>query len=263
MVKIKYFNYIQANIHISLTKIKEYKINTISAIIVQIFFYITRILFLGVFASNFGEVINWSIKDFMLYFILVNFIIVFSSIIIYHPLLKNNILKGQLNVYLIRPINRFFCYNFHNLSGVGFNMSIFNIVASIFIINYYNIELTFSITAPALIILLILLYITIKVFVESINFWSLGLSQTAYKLVSTADKTLEVNPGKLFENVHSNFLYTIPLFLVATLLMPTLKGEFTSPHSIQITILISTICILAILTAINWHFGLKKYEAFG
>ena len=102
----------------------------------------------------------------------------FVGIIDWKYTLKQQITKGMLNDYLVKPKNIFFMWVFTRQNERALLQFLLNL-KGIFIISFF-IDFKFSFMFFLIYFLIIILYYLIRVFSNSINFFSFGLASFVY-----------------------------------------------------------------------------------
>jgi len=261
----KELEYMKAGFFITMKKISEYKANTYSALLAQIFYYITQILILYIISDNFGDVIGWNFYDFIFFFLLFDLVETIAGFFIWGiDSFRKVIQRGELNAYLNKPINRFIAYNFRIFSAGGTPMLFIGLLAFIFAIIFLDIKLYNIFFGIIIATLIIIFQIFNRKFAESINFWNFGIAMIFRRLIFEG-QMLSVNyPADFFKSKIIRTAFSIvPLFFISSLLLPTLRNKEVWSLELQLILLISLNLFFIIITFVNWHYGLKKYEAYG
>jgi ABC-type uncharacterized transport system permease subunit len=242
----------------------EYKTNFWSAIIIQLFFLGTYVLFLDVFSRNFGDIIGWSTIDFVFFLILVDTVWVLSGIFFWRKSLFFGIKNGLLNNYLLRPINPFVGFNLSSLDFGGMVMFLMNLIFIVYYILSQNIKLLNLSMGVFLIIVVVLCMLLFIWFIESLNFFYKGLSQGIEPIIGSLADISNKYPYQYFKFFgYKLWLLFFPAFFVSSLIMPAIKGDFVFNWEVQLLVLLGFIFFYSLFTYLGWKFGLKRYEAFG
>ena len=78
------------------------------------------------------------------------------------------------------------------------------------------------------------------------------------------EDNLQFYSGKFFQETKLKYVLNIfPMYFIALLLVPIWSNNITSEVYFQFALLIILTIITFIILMINWHYGLKRYEAFG
>ncbi len=258
-------DYFKTNLVLTCKALFEYKANFYVSIFEQFWYYITYFVFFVVVSDNFSSVVNWSFADFLLFALIIDFIHVGFGLFFWNFDLQSSIVRGDLNSNIIRPINPLVSYSFFRLSkGAIFfiisNFLVFPIFILYFGYEFHNIFLSFII---GLLIYLDLIFM--GMFVVSISFFSFGLADFLGEVVGAGIHQISKNyPFQFFERTAFKVvLLGIPLFFTSSLLMPLLKGVDVWNMKLQLMILFCTLIFFLMGSLLSWHYGLKKYEAFG
>ena len=258
-------NYIKTGMFLTWKKMLEYKANTYSAILAQIIYFVSQFLVLFVISSNFGDVIGWSFLDFVFYLLLFDFVETIAGFFIWgRSDLKSMIVKGELNCYINRPLNKFICFNASIFSAGGTIMLFITSIFLVFFILFFNVELYNILFGIFIAFLIIIFHIVLRKFVESINFFNFGVSYFLRETVYRSQRIFTNYPAKFFQGGFFRIIFMIiPLFFVSSLLLPVLRNKEVWNLNLQIFILVSLIIVFGFGIFIFWKFGLKKYEAYG
>jgi ABC-type uncharacterized transport system permease subunit len=127
---IRGLDYFKVQLYLLFKQFMEYKLNAISGIFEQLFYFLSFFFFFSVFTSNFSDVISWSFADYLLFALLTDLILVINGLFIWGSPLKRIITNGLLNQYLVRPVNVWFAYQTSYLSTAA----VVFILANLFIL---------------------------------------------------------------------------------------------------------------------------------
>lgn len=262
---LKNINYLLVNLKIGWQKLIEYKMNLYIASFEQTFYYLGYFVFFFVISNNFSDIINWTLRDFLLFMMLVDIVHVIGSLFHWKMDLKDAITTGDLNLYLTKPLNGFIGYTFSNLPSSTYIFLITNLIALPIIILYFNIQLHNIFASTLIFIGILFATFSFYFFINSINFHSYGLKYIISNLADIGTYELSKNyPHQFFKRTSFKFfLFVLPMFFVSSLLVPMLRDYPILNINLQIIILIFVILFFSCCTWINWHLGLKKYEAYG
>jgi len=245
-------------------KLVEYKTNFLMVFFVQIIHMIVYWLMMIFLFDNFSDLGNWAFEEFVLFFILNDFLIVFSGIFIWKSWIANSIIKGDFNNYLNKPINPYLFFFFLNMN---FDSIVYGIVASFLyfgVLVFYGVSLVNVFLGSGLLFLVFIFFVVIYEFFYSLDWILLGLTNKVWKPYSSFNEIFRMYPGKFFENFKFRiFLFMSPLFFVATLVVPIFRGIEVVYFFEQVCFLVTFSLFLVGLTFFVWKYGLKRYEAFG
>ena len=257
-------DYIKVNLFLMWRTVMEYKTNFWSSIIIQVFFLGTYVLFFEAMTRNFGDIIGWNIWDFLLFLVLVDTIWVLSGVVFWSKSLFHSIISGELNNYLMRPINIFLGFNFSRLDIGGLVMFAMNFVYILYYIVSQDVSLfslALGVFIMSLIVLVLLLFIW---FVESLNFFYKGLSMGINEIIGNFVGIAQNYPYQYFKSFeYKLLLFFFPIFFVSSLVIPIFKGDSISNIGLQLSILGGFIVFYSFFTFLFWKLGIRRYEAFG
>jgi ABC-type uncharacterized transport system permease subunit len=255
----RYLDFFLVNLSLMKQHLKEYKVNFYSAISVLVFYTSFTYFFLFVISNSFGDVIGWSYFDFILYSIYTRIIHQTSGIFTWGKNISHSLLHGEFNQHLVRPLNIMPKYFFSNLTSVGFTYFISSLIELSIILIYFNHSISFYVIF-VLFILSLIEFLFFEV-VESFGFYGKKLDHEIKKFLRPFYNILHRFPFNYFKAFSlKNIFLLFSSVLVVLLLFP---HEFSFSiiflWSFILLYLLTLVCILLF----NWHYGLKKYEAFG
>lgn len=258
--------YIKEMLIIKFKTLIEYKTNLVMAFINNLFRIFTQSIFLFVIAINFNDFINWSFKEYLFFIIISNLIYRYFGLLFFTTILKRYLISGNLNISLIRPINSFLQYllRFIPIQAI-FPATIYLIALIIYLVYYfeYSIIINFFMLIPFLFIGGIFSILIIR-YLESFAFF-IKESSFLLKSYNSTSTIFQIHPAKIFDGSKIKFIsLMIPNVYFGFYATQFLFGHITN---IYLMVLFLSLIIFNILFGfgifINWHYGLKKYEAFG
>ena len=245
---------------IAMKENKEYKAQFWSVLLFDIILVFVILLFFEFYGKLVFEILNWSLLDF---FILFCFQLLAGKFYWMHNLrfLSQRILQGELNLYLVRPINTFFLTSIKFISGSNIITGVILLIItifSVFIGNYQNMIYSF--------IILILGSIYFLIFIDFLYSFAFFIKDSKF-LVEIFNHELNMNiqhyTPKLFERTSFKWIaFLLPSAIYGFFAVEALKNEFTLLLFFLPYIIISFF-IMFFGIIVMWHYGLKKYEAFG
>jgi len=245
--------------YLSKQKMKEYKIDFFSMMFFDFFLLTTYMISYFVIGGLVFSFLHWNIGDFFLLFCFT----LLAWKILWVWGLRNfafKLLKGNINVYLLRPINIYFSasvegINFQNLiSGLGlFIIAIIYIIYSKIYIHYL---LAFFIFIFGCTFLMVFVN-----FLESFAF-IFKKNEFLQNIFVMSDEVVSIYTPKTFESSSFRILfYLFPAafgyFMVEVLNNRLEQFYYYLPYLILIFIFLSFGIYLL------WYYGLKNYEGFG
>jgi len=257
----KYLEVFFTRLKLGLTEMKEYPSNNIAGLISNFSLMGTYIIFYFVFAEIIlFKSLNWEKYDFIVLFML---LLTYALFLRFFSLsdFQNQLLRGELNNYLVRPINPYSIASTKNLRGsIILNFLIF-LGLTIFVLiygNYSNYIFAFIIGSLG--------FITHTLIINNIFSLSFFMKKgdifydLYYKQYFT---TIESYTPKMFENtLLKHIVYLTPASFIGFFIIEVLKGRFELVLQYLLPFIFLTIVSLLLLI-VQWHYGLKKYEAFG
>ena len=259
------FDYIKSFLMIYLKSVLEYKNNLIFFYLANFAFIFTITTFILGLTTIFEGLFYWSFKEFFFY-------IVFMEIIVFmfHPLadeyLKDMLIKGELNTYLCRPVSTFLQYMMHSSNFSAFCVLIFYVPLLVFFLIFihtdfeiFNLFLVviFGITGG-------LFYLCIIIFLNIFSFFIKEI-RLLVRPFRRAEQIFYMYPATFFQDRFiSKFVLFLPVAYFGAFSTEFFFGYITLERLIELFCYqLILILILIILSSINWHYGLKRYEAFG
>lgn len=253
----KHIDIFITKVQIALKENTEYKINLWSAIITNIIYFSVIMIFYTAISPLLEEILGWTIIDFSLYLSMGLLLGKFQGIFTL-KFLQRVLLKGDFNSILCKPVNSFFYFSTQFRGMILVTLSIFIMINFILILLYYNLSFLF------------LFYFLFSIVYTSL-FFSLFMS-TAFFMKENSlflniprqlnNRIKEFTP-KAFENYSfANLIYILPTASTSFILVEFLR-ENLEYLDIILKIVFPSFIVIVFGTYIMWHFGLKKYEAYG
>jgi ABC-type uncharacterized transport system permease subunit len=241
----------------------EYKPNFYAVVLTQIVFGI-KFVFGYLVIDNFQDVIGWDFLDYSIFLYAASTTVIIMGTLYFSPKLDLMIPRGELNQYLIKPGNRFLVRYMSRITS----MPIFFIMDQVLILpfilyfaNYTFLSLVLFFTS---LLFLGIGLLFLMLFLDSLNFYWLGVERPFSNAVNSTRNVLSVYPAKFFQgNDYKYFFMILPTFFVATLSVPLLQNNSIENLGFQLQFISIFLLIVISGTLLNWHFGLKKYEAYG
>ena len=252
--------FIYENFILALRKIKEYKFNCFLELIGQII-YLGSFLILYLTIINNFNILDLKPLEFLFYILLIDLFVSFLGIIEWKYPLRKQIILGTLNEFLTRPKNIFLMWVFTYQNERALIQFLVNLIG-IIILSFF-IDFKFSFMFFLIYFLVSILYYLIRVFSNSVNFFSFGLASFLYtNFFSKVSTMFKIYTSGYFKKLKYQFLlFIFPLFYFGEMYLEILKlGVFTN-YSL-VFYLIFTIFIFSFSIFLLWKYGLKRYEAF-
>lgn len=241
---------------------KEFKMNTIFQIFNQVVYFFVYYLFFDVLSSVVVG-LEYSKLELFVYLILIDMCVTFWGMFDWGKPLKRDIPTGKLNLYVCRPLNPFYLYQFSRLNSNAFIQHMTAWIILISILYFSTINLEISLLSISLFLLVLFYYGLIRVFCNVIAFFNFALSDILYHNVFRAgSSSFKQYPAQFFEFFpYKRFLIIFPMYFMGALFF-----EYALFEQFEMSLLISLIVLNIVtlsITIILWKFGLKKYEAYG
>ena len=233
---------------------KEYKINLWNIILIDLFLTLTYFLFYKIYGNLILEILDWEFYDFMILFFLT---LTLSKIKHFFSLkfLLIDLLTGNFNSYLTKPVNTFIFQNLKSLKGAGIVAFVFGIFISFyFLLNMENLLLVFS-----LFLFAFLFEWVLNNFLWSFSFFM--KNSFLWELFFFTQNEAERMTPKVFDKFYFNFFMIFPTIVGSFWIIEISKGRFYPLDYLHYVFILFLIFIVG--TIFNWKYGLKRYEAFG
>jgi len=258
-------DYIKENFILVWKVLIEFKSNLYSSLFLQFFYYFNKYLFFYVLFSSVGDIIGWELIDYLILILIIDLLYSFIEFFNSNGNFSDYLLSGDLNLVTSKPQGIFFKFFFGNLRSSAILFLITSFIALIILFFQINFSLGNLILSIFIFILLVLLHLSISFFISSLAFLSKNLDSQFSNIYWTISNEVSNYPSQFFKNLKFRFIfYIFSGFFVSSLLIPLLRGyDFFINPFYQLGIILSLIVFFSLITFLNWHFGLKKYEAFG
>lgn len=253
-------DYIKTKISLAIVENKEYKANFYSVLLIDIVITIVYVFFYQILGELIFGIIGWELKDYIMFWIAI--MIPSKSRYIFSLLLfKGIILSGKLNNYLTKPIKPFLLAGFDITSGAAVISTFIFFIIYWFLV-FYN-SYNYVIYGFLVLLLGTLSYISLINFFLSFLFFSKGIDVIFNLFHNEIIFLNEKFTPKLFDkSFFSSFFYLLPSAIYGYFVIEVLKGNFEL-FLFYLPFFIGSIIFMILITIILWHYGLKKYEAFG
>ncbi len=246
----------------ALKQLKEYKIDFYMGLVTNIIVSLSYVLFYLVFDNLSGGILDWEYYDFILFF----FMSFFTSLLLRFFWVRSMVIllnNGNLNMVLSKPVNTFFFVIIKDLRGsiifFTFFLGLITILLSITNTSYSNYILAYSIALIGFLIQAIFLNV-----IFSMAFLTKGLVKYLFSIYyHNLNTAVETYTPKFFEETNLKYLaYMFPVSFIDYFFIEILKGNTTEVLLyLPYFLLFGIICLMILI--LQWHYGLKKYEAFG
>ncbi len=256
----KYVDYIKEQSLLGLKTIKEYKTNSYLMILLDVVTFGVMMLTYMILMRTLPEVFIWDLYDFFLFY---GITLMLWKLMWMHTLRQFNatLLSGELNIYRTKPFNVYFL-----TTSKWINVSFANQISNIFLYGIIlGIFLTQEYSNLLLIhLLLIIGFIYFVVFFIFINSMFFFMKKNDFgRFLHTIEGVLYDFTPKIFENMKlGNILLLFPAAISSYFIIEIANNRFdVYLHYLPYALLVFLFLLLSII--IMWHYGLKKYEAFG
>ena len=246
----------------------QYKLSFLTELLGVVLGYIGNIIIYGIMFKSFHDLNGWSFWQIMFVYTYAMVAVNISNIFFSHFIqVDNEVISGEFDKYLIRPIGSFKYYLISKFNVSQF-VSIF-IGVAIFVKSAVQISFTYDfINVCKLIICLtgsVLINSACMVIVGAIAFWT-KKSQEIYDSILWPAQYLTFLPLSIFPKViRWSFTYIIPLaflsFYTASMFLEMENGNVNIKAYGMSTLFVGVIFFL--ISYFIWEVGVKKYEGSG
>ena len=260
----KYLEFFNAWIYRELSIMKEYKINTYSSLISNIFKISSLFIFLYIIESNFEELLNWGRIE-IIFFSLFSFSIYYLIGVFSHSnALRKVLLNGKFNVYLIRPVNIFYQHFFLSAKLRRVVSGLVPLIILIFYLIIYSdiiwkrffIGLIFSLYTGLFNLALYKTFESTAFFLKNNAFiWdNFEQIQDIYRSF----------PEPIFTGILKNIAIFIPFVYYSSYVTEYVFGYIDLNQLIVLGFYATILTLIFVgVIFVLWPSGLKKYEAYG
>jgi hypothetical protein len=258
-----YLNVLKESSIIGWKAILEYKANMYASLIVELSMLLS-LLFGYVFLGNFGDLIGWDFIDYLVFIYFIGLQYQIHGAYHWPNTLHTQIPEGRLNNILHKPKSTFFLNYFSNIDGDVITFFILDLILILpFVLIFAKFTFISLILAYVISTILGIFLLMLYLFIDSFNLYFLKSSKPFEELVDqTRDMQANI-PGIFFSKTKLKLVFMlVSMYYVSTLVVPIFQGKAVEDFGFQIVYVILSTVILFTLTLINWHFGLKKYEAY-
>jgi ABC-type uncharacterized transport system permease subunit len=258
-------DYFRENIIIAWKTLLEYKFNFIFSFMEHYIYVFAHFILFFVLIENFGSELGWSMQDFVIFFILTELAYIFAGLFVWKDWLYIYLKNGDFNTFLFRPQNPYVAFFFSNLNEYAILLIMMDVFVYSAIIFIFQIEVVNLLASSIIFFLITILYITNIEMIRSFDFIAKNIvPSTIWPAFININKMFSKFPYTFFQNSYLKYIILfIPNVLIASLLMPLLRGKDIFVPSIQISLILILIFVYIIIIKRVWNIGLRKYEAYG
>ncbi|MBU0648241.1 ABC transporter permease [Patescibacteria group bacterium] len=248
----------------SLMRMFLYRVNSWTNMVAAAAYFVAQVLFIEYLlnAGSVGGIGGYSKSELYLVFAFSQVTIMFVFWFVTDNVVDTIrcIYRGQLDFYLIRPMNPVFLTMYQKFSGVQ-NLTIIGYLLVLFpyllIKNDYGLDCIGWLQIGYVVFFSILIYSMLYWIAALVNFYWQNFWGLWWFINNTGDIT------RWPKNVYPYFLqvaltYLIPLFLIENPIYDILRGTFSFDLGLQILLVA---VIMLVIIAILWKDGLKRYNS--
>jgi len=257
---VKLFNVWRVRFLLSLKQIKEYKANFLSVLLFDSILFFSTMLFYIIFLGDVSsDILGWGFNEFVLLFC---FGLLGGKFTWMFNLFgfSGRLLSGELNLYLVRPVNVFFMAATNKMSGANFVTSVFLFVFSMIWLLVREFEHLFLVVV--LMVFGWVMYSTLYCFMDSISFFLKNNTFIAAPL-KRVNYMLQFYTISFFENSSVVKVFALfPCVMYSYIPIEVARGNLEVLNLYLLPLILSFIG-MSLSIYFMWKFGLKNYEAFG
>ncbi len=251
-------------IKLRIFSLKEYKTTFYMSLCLQVFFAIAMLTFYSVFYINFIDDISWTLSEYLIFIGITNVSHLMLGFVFWKKRLFNIITSGELNIYLTKPLNPFIYFYSFTFSTMVLIFFIGDSLFLAFIIYYIKNDITNIISSLFIFMLILIETLILAMFIDSLEFVKKNISSFLFPIFDKTSQITRNYPGVIFSDFSFAFLlYIMHGFFTSLILVPVITGSSITNYIYEIFLLLLIITILGVGTWLNWHYGLKRYEAYG
>lgn len=258
---MRYLKLIFINAKNCLIRIMEFRSEVISWSFFSLFWAFIIIVFTEVLFSQISSIAGWTKNEILVLVMVQELFIGFIWIFILPSVLdySKSIRKGELDFFLIRPVNTRFLLSFRRFEFDQF----LRITVLIFILNIYlknlGIPIHFENVLLAVLLFALGLFIFYCLFftISTLSFWFINL----FNLEDFFDSVINAGryPSTIFQGgLRIIFFYILPVVFTATYPTQALLGRFNPLSVIQI---VTAAALIFFISEWFWNFALKRYSS--
>lgn len=258
------FEYIFENLKIGFKSVIEFKVNLYSIILLSISHALIPLFFGYIIIENFGDVINWTFRDFFVFYFFQNVFYLLVSQILWKNMLKS-LTSGDFQMFVNKPIHSMIMYLFYNRRHTPLIYLVIDfIVIFPILILYFQISIFYFMVALLFGILFSSLTISFFLVIITIHFYSYHFAAELMGSLKRGVNFFRNYPGVFFEKFQGYQLFFVMVsFAVSFFCVDIIKyQELPNMSLIVISSSMFLIVIFTIISILLWNKGLKKYEAF-
>lgn len=243
----------------SLKETMMYKTTTILTVIFGIAFYLIDVLAGGVYFSFAQKIAGWRFIDFLNLITTTNLISYGYQFLFVaaHENLADVILEGNLDQYLIKPINSFAFYALYRVDFASMINFIITVIIEGVLMAITKISLIHLLFYIIFIILGIGLLFAINQILTTVTFWLPKM--TAIMGIPELLVDFGNRPAKIYPRIIQNiFSLIFPILLVTNIPAKECTGNFDYVASLWVLLID---CLLIAFSYWEWKCGLRHYES--
>lgn len=235
-----------------------YRGTSLITFLLALIFFLIQIFTGHIYFASTHSINGWTQNQYLIMLSCISLATYLYNIffIVGHEELASNILNGNLDYYLMRPISSYWSATCSQIDIP----SIFNLIVSSIFFSFYIIKERVTGLKILLLILIIVLnsffiFVLNQIFI-SLNFWINGL--TAINGIVEDSISIASRPMQIFPRIIQNiFTFVIPILLVTNVPIMILKGQ----KSVIIIYYLVFVLLAYFGSKLMWKKGLTRYSS--
>lgn len=259
------FACIRQGIIIKFKALNEYKINLYFAFLHNLAWISIQIIFLTIIYNDFNDFLGWTFKEYVFFVLFLNSIYRFFGAFFFDVRLNVQLLQGEINSKLLRPINVFLQYL---ISVIQIQATVVSFVYMtlffIYILFFWSeldlfrllLAIPFGILGGFFNFVVIRSFDSLAFFMKNNNFFI-----DVYKKSSNI---FIYYPANMFKNNLNGLVFLIANVYYGTYATLFVFGKITYLEFYKLHIYLLLLNLFGVICIyLLWKYGLKRYEAFG
>lgn len=258
----KNFRVIRMLIKCKLSRMLMFRADFFTAFWADGVLFLVQLLIFETIYSQVDTIGNWSRGEMIIFIGTFSIINALNMLIYFFGIvdIPGKIKRGDLDQYLIKPMNPLLRLTFENVNPGSFPLVIMSILIVCYGVSVSGVHVTFGVWVgyTVLVLLMTVLWYDMEVILRSITF----LVMSSGGIQRLAEQFLELNfkvPGVLYKGaLKVLFYYLLPYGIMSTIPTQFLSGSITMGG---IAVAVCTVCFFTAFMMWFWQFGLKHYKS--
>ena len=206
--------FIKESFRILVVETLEYKVHALGMAGYMVFDYFTTFLIAFILAKEFGDIIGWTLNDFILLLIINSFMWGFIGLFQWGRIVSDTVIKGELNIKLCRPLPNWIKFYFNPFHSSGLTLIITSTIFSFIMFTIYEFEIQNKLLIVFFTLWLSLLLFLLFATIDTLEFYYYKLSLRIRNTVELAQDILGAYPGQFFGNFRFRGVFSCFTFIL-------------------------------------------------